>query len=216
MRASSAFLFLLAPAIQTQAFQASRPWIHRGITASAPSTTISKKSFYHSPSPTPKTPILKSSSSSEDTTPTTTTNDPPTPPSKAQQILTSIHQSKLPFRIIVLGTDSVLETTSPLGPRTSLALSPKTNEPLMTFASEDKSFEFHVKVDKVCKVTFVALEKKIRVEDGEEEERKMMRVCRFLNEKGNLICSLILAEEGEEGVKWFEGMIDTYGDEVLM
>jgi len=62
----------------------------------------------------------------------------------------------------------------------------------------------------------VALEKKIRVEDGEEEERKMMRVCRFLNEKGNLICSLILAEEGEEGVKWFEGMIDTYGDEVLM
>lgn len=83
----------------------------------------------------------------------------------------------------------------------------------MTFASEDKSFEFHVKVDKVCKVTFVALEKKV---GGEEEETKVMRVCRFLNEKGNLICSLILAEEGEEGVRWFEGMIDTYGDEVLM
>ncbi|KAL7464313.1 hypothetical protein ACHAXS_004649 [Conticribra weissflogii] len=243
MKARSAFLFLLAPLIQTQAFQTPLPWIHRGGTASSssPSSAPTATGRHHhfrqslplsSPPSAYNTHSLKSSSSSENTTPTTPdpSSTPPTPSStppttlssKAQTILTSIHESKLPFRIIVIGPDSILETTSPLGPHVSLSISPKTNEPLMSFASDDRSFEFHVKIDRVCKVTFVALEKKTKDGDGEdggegEDAKRVMRVCRFLNEKGSLICSLILADEGgEEGEKWFRGMIDAYGDEVLM
>jgi hypothetical protein len=107
----------------------------------------------------------------------------------------------------VIGNGAILETTSKLGPKTATAISPKTGDKLMTFASADASFEFHVKVDQVCMVTFVKTEKP----DG-----KTMRVSRFLNEKGTPICSLILADHSEKAINWFEGMVEKYGQEAIM
>ena len=40
---------------------------------------------------------------------------------------------------------------------------------------------------------------------------------RFLNENGTPICSLILVDEDEEkGEKWFDGLVEEYGNEVAM
>ena len=81
----------------------------------------------------------------------------------------------------------------------------------MTFASEDASFEFHVKVEQVCMITFVATERTLP-----SGETKVMRVSRFLSEKGSPICSLILAESSPEAVDWFEGMVERHGQEAIM
>jgi len=72
--------------------------------------------------------------------------------SKAESILDEMHNSKYPFRIIVIGSGAILETTSPLGPISKSSISPKSNEKLLTFASEDASFEFHVKVEQIIKL----------------------------------------------------------------
>lgn len=71
----------------------------------------------------------------------------------------------------------------------------------MTFASEDQSFEFHVKVDQVCKVAFVSAKR---------------RVARFLKDDGSPIASLILVDSSSEADGWFDGMVGEYGDEVIM
>jgi hypothetical protein len=127
--------------------------------------------------------------------------------SKSETILHEFHQSEFTFRIVVIGNGAILETTSKLGPKTATTISPKTGDKLMTFASLDASFEFHVKVDQVCMITFVSTEKP----DG-----KVMRVSRFLNEKGTPICSLILADSSEKAIDWFEGMVEKYGQEAIM
>ncbi|KAL7425629.1 hypothetical protein ACHAXM_000096 [Skeletonema potamos] len=129
--------------------------------------------------------------------------------SKAQAILDDFHASNLPFRIVVIGNGAILETTSKLGPKSKLSVSPKTGDKLMTFASEDASFEFHVKVDQITKITFVTSERPLP--DG---ENKTMRVSRFLNEKGEPMCSLILADSSDDSVQWFDGMNERYGQEV--
>jgi hypothetical protein len=126
--------------------------------------------------------------------------------SKSETILNEFHQSNLTFRIVVIGNGAILETTSKLGPKTSSSISPKTGDKLMTFASEDASFEFHVKVEQVCMITFVATER----------PDKVMRVSRFLSEKGTPICSLILADNTPEAVSWFESMVEKYGNEAIM
>jgi hypothetical protein len=108
---------------------------------------------------------------------------------------------------VVIGNGAILETTSKLGPKTATSISPKTGDKLMTFASFDASFEFHVKVDQVCMVTFVSTEK---------PDEKVMRASRFLNEKGTPICSLILADSSEKAINWFEGMVEKYGQEAIM
>ena len=72
--------------------------------------------------------------------------------SLAEAILDEFHRSSLPFRIVVIGNGAILETTSRLGPTSKAAISPKSGERLLTFASEDQSFEFHVKVEQVGKV----------------------------------------------------------------
>lgn len=91
------------------------------------------------------------------------------------------------------------------------SVSPKTGDKLITFASDDSSFEFHVKVDEICKITFVTSERPLP--DG---ETKAMRVTRFLNEKGEPMCSLILADSSEDAVTWFEQMNERHGQEVIM
>ena len=91
------------------------------------------------------------------------------------------------------------------------SVSPKTGEKLLTFASDDASFEFHVKVDQVCKITFVSTERTLP--DG---NTKVMRVSRFLNEKGEPMCSLILADSSEDAAKWFDKMAEMNGQEVIL
>eukprot|EP00804_Cyclotella_cryptica_P003631 CCRYP_002226-RA/>CCRYP_002226-RA protein AED:0.47 eAED:0.47 QI:0/-1/0/1/-1/1/1/0/198 len=131
--------------------------------------------------------------------------------SKSETILSEFHESGFTFRIVVIGNGAILETTSKLGPTSSTSISPKTGEKLLTFASEDASFEFHVKVDQVCMVTFVTTER--LVSGG---GTKVMRVSRFLNEKGTPMCSLILADSSSEAIGWFEGMVEKYGQEAIM
>ena len=82
---------------------------------------------------------------------------------------------------------------------------------MLTFASDDASFEFHVKVDQVCKITFVSTERTLP--DG---NTKVMRVSRFLNEKGEPMCSLILADSSEDADKWFDKMAEMNEQEVIL
>eukprot|EP00956_Cyclotella_meneghiniana_P008981 scaffold12308_cov74-Cyclotella_meneghiniana.AAC.19 len=91
------------------------------------------------------------------------------------------------------------------------SISPKTGDKLMTFASEDASFEFHVKVDQICTVNFVSTER-----PNGEGGSNIMRVSRFLNEKGESVCSLILADDTTEAIAWFDGMVEKYGEEAVM
>jgi len=113
-----------------------------------------------------------------------------------------MHTSKYPFRIIVIGSGAILETTSPLGPISKSSISPKTNERLLTFASEDASFEFHVKVEQIYKIAFVATEER--------------NVARFLSESGTPICSLILGDKSSEAGEWFNGLVEKWGTEVIV
>ena len=122
--------------------------------------------------------------------------------SKAESILDEMHKSKYPFRIIVIGNGAILETTSTLGPISKSSISPKTNERLLTFASEDASFEFHVKVEQIHKIAFVATEAR--------------HVARFLSESGTPICSLILGDKSSEAGEWFNGLVEKWGTEVIV
>ena len=120
----------------------------------------------------------------------------------AESILNEFHKSKYVFRIIVIGNGAILETTNKLGPTSKSSISPKSNERLLTFASEDQSFEFHVKVEQICKICFVATSER--------------RVARFLSESGTPICSLILGDSSAETGEWFDGLIEKFGNELIM
>ena len=120
----------------------------------------------------------------------------------AESILNEFHESKYIFRIIVIGNGAILETTNKLGPTYKSSISPKSNERLLTFASEDQSFEFHVKVEQICKICFVATSER--------------RVARFLSESGTPICSLILGDSSAEAGEWFDGLIEKFGNELIM
>ena len=85
------------------------------------------------------------------------------------------------------------------------SISPKTGGKLVTLASEDQSFEFHVKVNEVDKVIFVQSARP--AEDGEE---KILRICRLMNGEGGSICSLILNEYGQDAIDWFSDMEGRY------
>lgn len=131
--------------------------------------------------------------------------------SKQEMVLNDFFQSQCTFRIVVIGNGAILETTSKLGPKMATSISPKTGDKLMTFASEDASFEFHVKVDQICTVNFVSTER-----PNGEGGSNIMRVSRFLNEKGESVCSLILADDTTEAIAWFDGMVEKYGEEAVM
>ena len=125
-------------------------------------------------------------------------------PKVIDNVLQDIHDSGYTFRIVVIGNGAILETTSPLGPIKKSSTSPKTGERLVTLASEDKSFEFHVKVDQVKKIVFAETKKTL---DGGE---KILRICRFMNESGVSICSLIMADGSEESSTWFSELKTKY------
>ena len=100
-----------------------------------------------------------------------------------------------------------MESTNILGPHKKTSTSPKTGEKLVTLASEDKSFEFHLKPDQVSKIGFV--ERAKPVENGVEE---VLRICRLVNNEGASICSLIMTESSPDTANWFKEMISKYGD----
>ena len=100
-----------------------------------------------------------------------------------------------------------MESTNILGPHKKTSTSPKTGEKLVTLASEDKAFEFHLKPDQVSKIGFV--ERAKPVDNGEE---KIMRICRLLNSEGGSICSLIMTDSSPDAANWFTDMTSKYGE----
>lgn len=120
----------------------------------------------------------------------------------AEKILNDFHSSELDWRIIVIGGGAILETTQRLGPTSKASKSPKTGERLLTFASEDKSFEFHVKVEQVSKICLVSSDERC--------------VARFLMDGENPICSLLLADKTDRGNEWFGDLIQKYGTEIVI
>jgi hypothetical protein len=126
---------------------------------------------------------------------------------KVYYLLKELHDSALKFRIVVVGSGAILESTNLLGPTMKINKSPATGANLVTFASEDQSFEFHFMIASVSKVAIV--EKKSPVKEG-----KIMRVMRFLNGEEKSICSLILADDSTNAATWYQGVISKYGPEL--
>mmetsp|Transcript_28434 Transcript_28434/g.63263 ORF Transcript_28434/g.63263 Transcript_28434/m.63263 type:complete len:353 (+) Transcript_28434:32-1090(+) len=139
-------------------------------------------------------------------------------PSKIDNLIRDLHSTPYPFRIVVVGNGAILETTSRLGPYMNESTSPKTGERLITLASDDRTFEFHLKVDSIGKVMLT--ESKKGTQEGEQQ--KTLRIVRMMREGENSssgggwspICSLILAESSEESARWFRDMTIRYGYEV--
>lgn len=123
---------------------------------------------------------------------------------KVFDLLQTLHDSKYPFRIVVVGNGAILETTSVLGPALSVSQSPKTGKNLMTLASQDKSFEFHLSLADVTEVA--VLEK--------ETPMKTMRLIRLLGDEGKSLASLILADTSDKAVEWFHGIHEKYGESI--
>ena len=98
-----------------------------------------------------------------------------------------------------------METTSILGPNLKSTKSPKTGGKLITLALNDKSFEFHVKVDQIDMVSFVEVQK-----PDPTGNTKTLRICRFLSDEGTTLCSLILMDSTKDGIEWFADMMSRY------
>lgn len=77
---------------------------------------------------------------------------------------------------------------------------------MVTFASDDQLFEFHVQLAQVKKITL--LEK--------ETATKTMRIIRIMNESDISMASLILADPSDAASEWFNDMVKTSGNEVIM
>lgn len=132
---------------------------------------------------------------------------------KVFDLMQAIHDSKYPFRIVVIGNGAILETTSPLGPTLAVAQSPKTGKNLLTLASQDKSFEFHLQLADVAKI--MLLEK--------ETPAKTMRLIRILGGVGTSpeqeqqsMCSLILADPSEAAIQWYQELRTKYGEAITL
>mmetsp|Transcript_13998 Transcript_13998/g.16112 ORF Transcript_13998/g.16112 Transcript_13998/m.16112 type:complete len:218 (-) Transcript_13998:354-1007(-) len=141
-------------------------------------------------------------------------DDQEQPPSIVDDILSDIHSNNFQHRIVVIGNGAILESTARLGPYFGSSVSPKTGDRMVTFASDDKSFEFHLKVDQVSKISFAEIDRTAPAEGGEQNSNTTMRICRFVNQDDGPMCSLILADSSTEAVAWFTGMIARYGNTV--
>jgi putative heme iron utilization protein len=122
---------------------------------------------------------------------------------KVYGFLQELHESQFQFRIVVVGNGAILESSHALGPNMSLSQSPKSGANLVTFASQDKSFELHLQTSAISKVAMVA----------KETPGRTMRILRLVNDQGQSICSLILSEDSETTAEWFRSMTDKYGHE---
>lgn len=131
------------------------------------------------------------------------------PEQRVYDLLGDLHDSKFDFRIVVVGNGAILETTATLGPKMKMSQSPASGENLVTFASADSSFEFHLKIAQVSKVALV--EKESPATPG-----RMVRIMRFINETGKPICSLILSTDSEEAATWYTSISAKYGPEMQL
>jgi len=136
----------------------------------------------------------------------TTLQDLSEPEQRVYSLVESLHTSGYSFRIVVVGNGAILETTSFLGPVMKLNTSPKSGVTLVTLASQDQSFEFHLQTAKVSKVALTE----------NDAGDKVMRVIRFLNSDGAPMCSLILREESAEAVEWYNELQATYGEDLQL
>ena len=126
--------------------------------------------------------------------------------SSEQQIydfLQELHTSGYPFRTIVSGNGAILESTQRLGPTLKVGESGKTGDLILTMASEDQSFEFHVKIQQVHKIVLVE----------REVPGKTIRIIRMTNAEEQSMCSLILGEYSDEAAAFFQGLVTKYGSE---
>ena len=130
------------------------------------------------------------------------------PETRVYELLEELHQSNFLFRIVVVGNGAILETTSKLGPKMKLSQSPTTSANLVTFASEDASFEFHLQTARVAKIALVEKESPVT--------GKTMRILRFLTSDGASICSLILSDDSKEAVEWYSKLIASHGSEMQL
>ncbi len=128
------------------------------------------------------------------------------PEQKVYDLLTELHVSKYPFRVVVVGSGAILEATHELGPVLKISQQPSTGANLMTLASEDKSFEFHVRLSHVSKMVLTV----------KTSPNKVLRIVRLLNSSGESLASLILATDAEDATKWFSDLIDKHGDEIQL
>jgi hypothetical protein len=131
------------------------------------------------------------------------------PEQKVFDVMDTIHDSGYLFRIIVgagQGGGAILETVSALGPLLKVTQSPSTGTNMLTLANTDQTFEFHLQLAQVSKM--VLLEK--------ITPAKTLRLIRILNGAGDSVSSLILADESEAAVTWYEGLIAKYGTEIQL
>ena len=115
-----------------------------------------------------------------------------------------LHQSQHAFRIVVVGSaGGILETTAPLGPVFKTSQSPKSGKVLLTMATEDQSFEFHVTLSQVAQLAIV--------ERPSPDGARTIRVIRVLTDQGASVCSLILGDDSDDAAAFFETLQQEYG-----
>ena len=133
-----------------------------------------------------------------------------TPPEKTVvDVLKLLHESKFPFRAVVVGNGAILESTMVLGPTMKVSSSPATGANILTLASEDKAFEFHIQTAQVSKIVFTQKE-------SPQKPGRIMSISRLLNAEGKPMCSLILADDSSSASEWYEGLIQKYGGEIQL
>jgi hypothetical protein len=77
---------------------------------------------------------------------------------------------------------------------------------MLTMASADQAFEFHVQLEQVSKV--VLIEK--------ETPAKTLRIIRLLNDLGESMSSLILADSSDEAITWYHDLVENRGNEIQL
>lgn len=77
---------------------------------------------------------------------------------------------------------------------------------LLTFASRDQSFEFHLQLSEVSKIALVV----------KETPAKTLRIIRLLNDQGASMSSLILADPSEEATAWYHNVVERRGSEIQL
>lgn len=184
-------LFAAAATLNTDAFVVSSS----STTARVVTTGLDVGRHHFSPKQSTSLGASDAASSADDTVALSS------PEQKVYDIVADMHGSSYPFRLVVVGNGAILETTSELGPTFKLGKSPRTGEPLTTFASIDQSFEFHLMIAQVSKIVMTA---------KENPAGKLMQIFRFLTDEGKPMCSLILADKGDEASAWFGTMVEKY------
>lgn len=127
---------------------------------------------------------------------------------KVYDFCKTLHKSGYVFRTIVAGSSgAILESTQPLGSVIKLNESAKSGDLFLTMASDDQSFEFHIKIRLVGKIVLVE----------RELPGKTLRIIRMMNQEEESMCSLILADYSEEAGTWFqESLVAKYGNEITV